>query len=204
MFLNNRHTLVYLSIVTRAQSRGLQKRDQVGYHEWHHVIPLSLGGPDTDENKVLLTAREHFLCHLLLTRMTTSSDLAKMKTAFAFMSSGSAPRQKRPPIKSRWYEAGKKMKGQKKSPEAVAKMKASLTGRTLTEEHRKKIGKNHARLRARDFSILRPNGSVETIHNLREFCAANELDYQLAWLSSKRQSGIKKGPMKGWAFTALP
>jgi hypothetical protein len=38
------------------------------YTEKHHIIPRSLGGNDNDTNLVALTAREHFICHMLLIR----------------------------------------------------------------------------------------------------------------------------------------
>jgi hypothetical protein len=50
----------------------INKRKQtpfVGYGENHHIIPRSLGGMNESENIVRLTAREHFICHLLLTKM---------------------------------------------------------------------------------------------------------------------------------------
>ena len=36
------------------------------YYELHHILPKSLGGLDLQENLVLLTAREHYIAHLLL------------------------------------------------------------------------------------------------------------------------------------------
>lgn len=36
------------------------------YYEKHHIIPKWMGGSDKKENLVLLTAREHYLCHYLL------------------------------------------------------------------------------------------------------------------------------------------
>jgi len=35
----------------------------------HHIIPKCIGGPDTEENLVLLTYREHVFVHRLLTRI---------------------------------------------------------------------------------------------------------------------------------------
>ena len=41
-----------------------------GYVEEHHCyIPSCLGGTDDKSNLVKLTAKEHFICHLLLTKM---------------------------------------------------------------------------------------------------------------------------------------
>jgi len=73
MFKENKYTKWYYSIVSNAQSRQLD-----GYTEQHHIIPKSLGGSNDLDNLVSLTSREHFVCHLLLTRMTDSSDKSKM------------------------------------------------------------------------------------------------------------------------------
>lgn len=39
-----------------------------GYSETHHILPVSLGGTNDKPNKVVLTAKEHYICHLLLTK----------------------------------------------------------------------------------------------------------------------------------------
>lgn len=40
-----------------------------GYYEVHHILPRSLGGKNNSENLVRLTPKEHYTCHLLLTKM---------------------------------------------------------------------------------------------------------------------------------------
>jgi hypothetical protein len=65
MFINNKYSKVYYSIIGMAESRD----NIIGYSEKHHIIPKSLGGTDTIDNLVNLTAREHFICHWLLTKM---------------------------------------------------------------------------------------------------------------------------------------
>ena len=70
---------VYNSICARARHR----ETPLGYVEKHHVLPVSLGGSDNPENLVVLTAREHFVAHRLLARIT---DHPKMWMAFNFMS----------------------------------------------------------------------------------------------------------------------
>lgn len=56
-----------------------------GYSENHHIIPRSFGGSNTSENMVRLTAREHFLCHWLLTKIHPSGRL-HYKAIHAFVS----------------------------------------------------------------------------------------------------------------------
>ena len=78
MYLQNKYTNWYNHIVSNAQSRILSNEI---YVERHHIIPRSLGGDNKNLNIVKLTPREHFICHLLLTKMTTGNDLFKMKHA---------------------------------------------------------------------------------------------------------------------------
>jgi hypothetical protein len=57
-----------------------------GYTESHHIIPRSLGGTDDLQNLTNLTAREHFICHWLLTKIYTDGDCHwKMLNAFRMM-----------------------------------------------------------------------------------------------------------------------
>lgn len=80
MFLSNKYTNIYFNIIKRAKSmpRG-------GYTENHHIIPRSLGGSNDADNLVKLSAREHFIAHRLLCKMTTSKDKGKMYFAFNMM-----------------------------------------------------------------------------------------------------------------------
>ena len=60
--MSNKYARHYKLLTDKAKARGTVE----GYSETHHVVPRSLGGPDDDETLVVLTAREHFLAHLLL------------------------------------------------------------------------------------------------------------------------------------------
>ena len=75
MFIQNKYTKTYYSIISRAQSRTL---DTNVYSEKHHIIPKSLGGSNKSTNLVKLTAKEHFICHLLLPKMTDGKNRTKM------------------------------------------------------------------------------------------------------------------------------
>ena len=77
---------IYACIVLRSQiehdERMQMKHDGV-YFEIHHIIPKSLGGDNSKGNLVVLTAREHFICHWLLVKMypAGSSERGKMLNA---------------------------------------------------------------------------------------------------------------------------
>jgi hypothetical protein len=60
------HQKIYEKIINYAKSENRSREDNV-YYEYHHIIPKCLNGKDEFDNKVLLTAREHFVCHKLLT-----------------------------------------------------------------------------------------------------------------------------------------
>jgi len=81
MFKENKYSRIYYSIIERAKSR-----EKIGYTETHHILPKSLGGTDEPSNLVELTAREHFICHLLLPKMTEGESYYKMVYAFVIMS----------------------------------------------------------------------------------------------------------------------
>lgn len=74
-----------------------------GYGEVHHILPRSLGGSDDRSNLVKLTAREHFICHLLLVKIhQNSASYYKMVKAFFMMSVSSENQQRH--LSSRNYE----------------------------------------------------------------------------------------------------
>jgi hypothetical protein len=118
--LQNKYKRWYEQIVITAQARTLPDNT---YFEKHHIIPQSIGGSNKKINLAKLTAREHFICHRLLTRFLTGK--AKMKMSFAtwIMMTNNNPHQKRYKVTSRIYEFVKK--------EMVAVQQ--------TEEHRKKV-----------------------------------------------------------------
>ena len=69
---------IYNNIINKAILENRTKKDN--YFEKHHIKPKCIGGDNSKENLVLLTAREHFICHKLLTLIYPNSD----KLHFAF------------------------------------------------------------------------------------------------------------------------
>jgi len=65
------HQKIYDAIIEKAQKENrkrLKKADSnYIYYEKHHIVPKCLNGCNEEINLVLLTAREHFVCHKLLT-----------------------------------------------------------------------------------------------------------------------------------------
>jgi hypothetical protein len=85
MFLNNKYTKWYYSIINRALSRTVLP---IIYTEKHHIIPKCLDGSNDIQNIVVLTAREHFICHLLLTKMVEGAARRSMWYASYMMCKG--------------------------------------------------------------------------------------------------------------------
>lgn len=57
---------IYDKLIERGRTRGLDKSKLDYYTEKHHAVPKCMGGSNDNSNLVLLTAREHYICHLIL------------------------------------------------------------------------------------------------------------------------------------------
>lgn len=75
------YSKIYNSIVARAKLESRDKRQ--GYFEKHHILPKSLGGNNEEENLVLLTAKEHYLVHMLLVEMYPRGSYEWQKMVYA-------------------------------------------------------------------------------------------------------------------------
>jgi 5-methylcytosine-specific restriction endonuclease McrA len=151
IFINNKYTNIYFNIIKSAQIRD----PLTGYTERHHIIPKSLGGTNKKDNLVVLSAREHFICHWLLTKMVTGDDLRKMNHAIWRMLVQGRDYQLRYKPNSHTYESLRKRYGSLRkgvtTPDEVKKKisKANkgrlkgennpMYGNTHTAESRKKI-----------------------------------------------------------------
>jgi len=89
MFLKNKYTNIYYMIVDRAKSQSRFKGKDI-YFESHHIIPKSLGGDNSADNKVLLTFKEHYICHRLLPKMVSEKEqITKMNYALYVLNKAS-------------------------------------------------------------------------------------------------------------------
>lgn len=147
-FLPNKYTKWYLGIVSNARGRVI-----VGYTETHHIIPKSLGGSNKRSNLVKLTAREHFICHWLLTKMVNDiKPKYQMWNAFSCMLYRENSNQERHKISSKVFENIKKEGSKIKSSKFLGAnnpmfgVRGNLHpsyGKTWTEEHRKNSSMSH-------------------------------------------------------------
>ena len=138
MFLQNKYKFWHDNIINRAKNRKLS-----GYKERHHIIPKCLNGSNDKSNLVNLTAKEHFVVHMLLCKFTNGDVRKKMLCAFNAMCI-QFNKGRRYKITSR---ISQKLRedlavylreiniGKKLSPETIAKIKEYKH----TDEHKQKI-----------------------------------------------------------------
>lgn len=146
IFLNNKYTTTYFSIINRAISRVKSNEE---YYENHHIIPKCLGGEDNTANLVFLTAKEHFIVHHLLTKMTEDTlSKGKLWSAFFLMHIGHSNRL----TFARTYELAKKQMALHKK-EIYKEEKNPFFGKTHTESTKKKMSNNWNRSAKRNQDI---------------------------------------------------
>lgn len=158
MYLDNKYTKCYFRIISNAQARNHKTKRQakleLGYVERHHIIPRSIGGSDEKSNLVYLTAREHFICHLLLIKMVHGIYQKKMMFALQNFKTRKKDKFHLYKIGGRIYEMIKKSasialsemnagkvawnKGLTQSEESNEKRSATLRGTTHSIEHKRK------------------------------------------------------------------
>lgn len=74
-FIENKYYNTYFKIINRSKQQAPE------IYEKHHIIPKCLGGTNKTENIVKLSLREHYICHLLLTKFTKGAAKRRMHWA---------------------------------------------------------------------------------------------------------------------------
>lgn len=130
---------LYDSIISKAKSENRSKvdRDNLNYiyYEAHHIIPKCMGGKGktvdwkTHPNIVLLTAKEHYICHMLLVQMYPHNN----SLASSFLLMCNSPHTKTGNTRyipsSKMYEFAK-----------LSKSRAIVTKETRDKQAKAKIG----------------------------------------------------------------
>ncbi len=141
LFTDNKYKTWYFEIINRRQIRK-----PIGYSELHHIVPKSIGGTDSNNNLVHLTAKEHFICHRLLTKITIGTDRAKMIYTVMLMAANNRLKHR---VTARTYETIKtefsivcsdrmKTNNPSKRIEVKLKMRMAKLGKPLSEASLKK------------------------------------------------------------------
>jgi hypothetical protein len=125
MFNTSKYTNWYNAIIVSARASPPSSGER------HHIIPKSMGGSNDQENLVLLTTRQHFICHKLLIKMTSGHLRYKMISAFSYMVFTSKNKCLSRKATSTDYKLARKLcKGMIYTPERNAKISAARKGKT--------------------------------------------------------------------------
>lgn len=165
MFLDNKYTGCYHRIIADARANPPS-----GYSEQHHILPRCLGGNNAASNLVRLSAKQHYVCHLLLTKMVEGRNRSKMAWALHRMAFSVTGERKictgteyalarklfskltRGVPKNNGAAISKALKGKKKSPEHRAALSRAMSGFTFSEERNQKIRRAHLGKKRAPFS----------------------------------------------------
>lgn len=156
--LPNKYTKWYCNIISkRFQQFSSRKeaKETLGYVEGHHILPkaFKMGGEKDKENIVFLTAREHFIVHMLLIKMIGGEIKHRMSSSLIYMSNKTSMSSityetvrilysKYHPSKTESARriVSQQHKGKVRSEEDKRKQSESTKGRSKSEDHRRKIG----------------------------------------------------------------
>lgn len=124
---------VYDALMEKRRSNPVPNDE---YGERHHIVPRSEGGSDDSDNLVRLTAREHYIAHLLLAKIYNDF---KMYSAVTYMRCSSPDHKRDFKFNSRLYQ---------KMREELAKRIGEINrGRKASKETKMKLSKSHKGLR---------------------------------------------------------
>lgn len=196
---------IYDSIIDRAKSENRVKGGEI-YYEAHHIIPTCMGGTgkctewNFHLNIVLLTGREHFLCHWLLHEIYPNNH--KLAYAFAMMCNVKDKNQQRYVPSSRLINYIKKIvnenrkgpsnwirsdeyknkisitnSGKKHTMESKKKMSDLKKGKPLSEEHKRNIGRaGKGKIISKEQKEKLRQAAIEQHKKRKELNKSNELN----------------------------
>ena len=124
---------VYDQLIEKRRQQPLSKDDC--YCETHHIVPRGMNGTNDKSNLVNLTAREHYVAHLLLAKIY---DTFGLYAAVTYMQTGNNSNRVFK-FNSRLYQKVREELGKKMS----VRTKGKFVGKPLSEEHRKKISESN-------------------------------------------------------------
>lgn len=152
---------IYDSIIKNARSKIYED-----YTEKHHILPKCIGGNNNLDNIIVFSAKEHFICHLLLAKIyggklihaahmmsnmgrygskqytwlkEEHAHLMSLTHRGKIVSKETKQKQSDSWTKERRSNFSRKMKGRKRSKEHTEKIRQKLIGKKHTEEHKRNI-----------------------------------------------------------------
>lgn len=181
---------IYESIIDNAKSKN-RKKSKDFYYEKHHIIPKCLGGNDDKCNLVLLTAKEHFICHHLLHKIHPNH--RGLAYSF-FIMAGSAENR----VSSTVYEKAKQLHSKyvtesnykrilsEETKEKIRKSKVGKSWGTHTEESKLKIKESNT---GKSFS-------EERKQNISKSLSGEKHNFYGKPCSDKRRESIRNSRLK--------
>lgn len=176
--------------------------DKSLYKERHHIIPKCLGGDNKKCNLVNLLPREHYIAHLLLSKIYPNN--IKLTYAFWMMSNGNLKNKRKYKVSSRAYEEIKNkiseinkkreppFKGRRHTKEAIQKNREAKLGNKIW------LGKTHLEESKKLMSIKRLGKPLpkETREKMSESKKGKKLSEETRNNMTKSKLGVKN-PMFG-------
>jgi hypothetical protein len=144
-----------------------------GYCEKHHIIPKFMGGDNSKENLVYLTAREHYIAHKLLMKICEKHSSRKIygKSVFsvlAFMMNYFH--------EDRYILNSRQIEEIRKKVTIVKKESPVITGWKQSEEAKMKMKQNHWSKRGVKHGMLGKNHNDFSISKMRKHSTKNWYD----------------------------
>lgn len=136
---------LYFNIIDRSKSEHENRKQNKAtgfYYEKHHIIPKCLGGNNSKDNIALLTAKEHFLCHILLTKIDPKNP-SLWYSLWAMCNKSNKYRNLN--VSSRIYEECRL-----KYSELQTGRSSPMKGKTHSEKTKEKISKNRKGIKSWD------------------------------------------------------
>lgn len=192
---------IYNAIIDKARSEDRKKGDEV-YYEGHHIIPRCLGGEgrsyqSNHTNIVLLTAKEHYICHKLLVLIYPNNK--KLQYALWCMINGLRKNKRYIPsgrIYVQLREAHRLLIiGRVHSEETKTKMSCAKIGKCrspFSEDHKKNLSNaNKGRIHS-EKTKKKMSGRIMSEYTRKKLLIAN-LGKRHSEESKKKMSNFHKG-----------
>lgn len=133
----------YNKLISNAKNLKRCKKDG-NYYERHHIIPSCMGGLDTPDNLVLLTAREHYISHLLLHKIYPD-DFGLLSATVLMSGRGKYTNRQYAIFREKYSDIRKELMSGENNP---------FLGKILSEETKKKIGlANKNKVRSEEYKL---------------------------------------------------
>ena len=179
----------YTKLVDKAKNKILKEGE---YYEKHHIIPRCMGGNDSIENLVTLTAREHYVAHWLLAKMHKEN----WKLKFAFFQMSKMNKKNSRVITSHQFNRAKKYLSEGAKQRAIeynpgrtpqARIKAKT--RMLTDNPNKGGATNHT---SRPIEVLYESGNIEKFEYAKALTDLKGICYSTVKYMIKKSTPSKK------------